>query len=155
MMFKRFLANDRERQAAQKRGGDCRTFSFDFAAGEERYGREPVDGWTPEMAYERRWALALLDRVLQRLQEENASKGRTELFNALKFVLAGEADSAAYSEIAGRLNMTEGAVKVAAHRLRKRYRDLLREEIAHTVERPDDVDDELTNLLAALRGEEA
>jgi RNA polymerase sigma-70 factor (ECF subfamily) len=153
MMFKRFLANERERQGAQKRGGDCRTFSFDFAAGEERFCREPADDWTPERAYERRWALALLDRVLARLQEESAAKGRGELFQALKFVLTGEADAAEYSEIAQRLGVTEGAVKVAAHRLRKRYRDLLREEIAHTVQRPEDIDDELVHLLASLRGE--
>jgi RNA polymerase sigma-70 factor (ECF subfamily) len=151
-MFKRFLANVREREGAQKRGGDRQTFSFDFANGEERYCREPTHDWTPEKVFERRWALALLDRVLQRLQEDHASKGRSELFDALKFILTGEGDAPAYADVAARLGLAEGAVKVAAHRLRRRYRELLREEIAHTVERPEDVDDELNHLLSALRG---
>ena len=153
VMFKRFLAHEREREGAQKRGGDRQTFSFDFSAGEERFSREPVDDWTPERIYQRRWALALLDRVLARLQEEYAMKGRAALFDALKGVLTGEAETRPYAEIAAALGLNEGAVKVAAHRLRRRYRDLLREEVAHTVEHEEDVDDELTHLLAALRGD--
>jgi RNA polymerase sigma-70 factor (ECF subfamily) len=153
VMFKRFLAHEHQRDQAQKRGGGCATYSFDFAAGEERFSREPADERTPEKTFERRWALALLERVLERLQEDYASKGRSELFHALKFVLTGEGESPPYAVLAEQLRMAEGAIKVAAHRLRKRYRDLLREEIAHTVERAEDVDDELNHLLAALRGE--
>jgi RNA polymerase sigma-70 factor (ECF subfamily) len=153
VMFKRFLANQQERHQAQKRGGGCTIFSIDFTAGEERFSREPADDRTPEKTFERRWALALLERVLVRLQEDYASKGRGELFQALTFVLTGEGDSPPYAELGERLGMAAGAVKVAAHRLRKRYRDLLRDEIAHTVGRPEDVDEELNHLLAALRGE--
>ncbi|MBW3598865.1 MAG: sigma-70 family RNA polymerase sigma factor [Planctomycetes bacterium] len=153
VMFKRFLAHERQREGAQKRGGDRRTISFDFTVGEERFSREPADDWTPERVYQRRWALALLDRVLARLEADYAAKGRGPLFHALKGVLTAAAQTLAYAEAAESLGLSEGAVKVAAHRLRRRYRDLLREEVAHTVQQPEDVDDELNHLLEALRGE--
>ncbi len=101
-----------------------------------RYGQEPADSSTPEQIYERRWAGTLLERVLANLQEEYATQGKGELFEALKPCLLGEGDTQPYASIAPKLGISEGALKVAAHRFRKRYRELLREDIAHTVAVP-------------------
>jgi len=149
--MKHFLANQQRHEAAQKRGGNTLTISLDFRAGESRYKQiEPVDNLTPERLYEKRWALTLLDLVLNRLREEFCAAGKLELFDALKQFLAGGAAKPAYLEVAGQLGMTEGAVKVAAHRLRRRYRKLLKEEIARTIADPEAMEDELGELLAVL-----
>jgi RNA polymerase sigma-70 factor (ECF subfamily) len=150
--MKHFLANEWDRARALKRGGGVRITSLDAAAAEARYAREPADLETPERVYERRWALALLDQVLVRLRGEYEARGHGELFEALKGTLGGGGGAQGHAATADRLGMTEGAVKVAAHRLRRRYRDLLRREIAGTVATPDDVDDELRHLLAVLGG---
>lgn len=151
-VLKRFLANERKSAAAQKRGGGRPLLSLDFARGEEQFRLEPVDDWTAEKIYERRWALTLLDHVLDRLEAEYFAKGKAQLFEHLKGVLTSDADVPSYAELAELLAMTEGSVKVAIHRLRRSYRDALRAEIGHTVCGTQEIDDELNCLLAALRG---
>jgi RNA polymerase sigma factor (sigma-70 family) len=152
--MKHFLANQERHQAAQKCGGHRLTISLDFHSGENRYSQiEPVDNLTPERLYEKRWALTLLDLVLSRLREEFRASGKLELFDTLKQFLAGGTTTPAYLEVAEELGMTEGAVKVATHRLRRRYRKLLKEEIARTIVGPEALEDELGELLAALSSE--
>jgi RNA polymerase sigma-70 factor (ECF subfamily) len=152
--MKHFLANEKRRQRAQKRGGRRPTISLDFDKGENRYRQiEPVDSLTPERLYERRWALTVLELVLGRLREEFRAAGKSEVFDTLKQFLAGARQGTAYSEVAQRLGMTEAAVKVAVHRLRRRYRKLLKEEIARTIAETESMEDELGQLLAALSSE--
>jgi RNA polymerase sigma factor (sigma-70 family) len=145
-----YLANEWDRERARKRGGAQPLLSIDAEAAEGRYGLEPSHTLTPEKLYERRWALTLLEHVLSTLEEECTRLGRQELFEKLRGTLAGDADQLPYAEVAEALGMSPGAVKMAAHRLRGRYRELLRAEIAQTVERPEDIDDEIRLLLAAL-----
>jgi RNA polymerase sigma factor (sigma-70 family) len=147
---KNFLANEWDKSQTQKRGGGRPLVALDGLDAEARYALEPADDLTPERLFERRWALAVLDQVLARLKQDYADRGGAELFEALKGSLAGEADSPTYAAAARRLGMTEGALKVAAHRLRKRYRELLRGEIAETVASPDLVDEEIRYLLGCL-----
>jgi RNA polymerase sigma-70 factor (ECF subfamily) len=125
---------------------------LDLADGEARYQREPAHDWTAERIFERRWALTLLDRTLSRLRQEHDAAGKLPLFEALKVFLTGEAGAPPLRDVAARLQITEGAVKIAVHRLREKYREALRSEIAQTVAAEGDVDDELGQLLAALRG---
>jgi RNA polymerase sigma factor (sigma-70 family) len=148
---KHFLAKEHRRQGAQKRGGHQSVLSLDFQSGEERYRRlEPADNLTPERLYEKRWALALLDLVFVRLRAEFSAAGKLPLFECLKLFLAGRPSDISYLAVAEEVGMSEGAVKVAVHRLRRRYRDLLKEEIAQTVTGPDELDDELRDLWTAL-----
>ncbi len=147
---KHFLANERDRQRAQKRGGACTMLSIDLHQAEERYRLEPADHLTPDKLFERRWALTLLEQVLSRLREECAAANKTSLFEALKGFLAGRKAEASYNEAGACLGMTEGAVKVAVHRLRKRYRELLQEEIMRTVANPEEIEEEIRHLFAAL-----
>lgn len=146
-----FLANEWRQMQTLKRGGGTKTVSYDLAAGEDRYGREPADLLTPERLFERRWALTLLDAALTRLREEFVAAGKQEQFEQLKEFLGGESGTP-YADAAARLGMTEGAVKVAVHRLRRRCRELLREAIAETVAGPEEVDAELQELFLALGG---
>lgn len=143
-----FLANRHDHDTAQKRGGGVRPLCIDFGEGEERFAREPADPHTPEAEFERRWALALLDQTLTDLRAEYAESGKVELFDTLKGTLTG--DTAGYRELGVRLGLTEGAVKVAVHRLRQRYRDRLRAAIAETVNASEGVDAEIRDLFAAL-----
>jgi DNA-directed RNA polymerase specialized sigma24 family protein len=152
-VYQRFLSHERDRVRAKKRGGGRRVVSFDAADAEDRYRREPFHELTPERIYERRYALTLLDRVLDRLEADFAARGRGELFEQLKPTLTG-GNAAAHAELAAGLGMSPGAVKVAVHRLRKQYRDVLREEIAQTVDGPEEIDDELNRLLEALRDDD-
>jgi RNA polymerase sigma-70 factor (ECF subfamily) len=148
----RFLTKQRERDNAAKRGGGRTVLSLDLESGEARYLLEPAEHWTPERLFERRWALTLLDRVIARLGERYAEQGKRDLFERLKGVLTS-ADSPDQNEaLAAELALSEGALKVAVHRMRRRYRDLLKQEIAETVADPDESGDELDYLLAALRG---
>jgi RNA polymerase sigma factor (sigma-70 family) len=149
--FKRFLTKEYEREKAKKRGGGTKLLPLDFEAGEKRYNLEPAHEAPSERIYEQRWALTLLDRVFARLRDEFEHAGKQKEFACLKAYLTGETGTPAYQEAATELEMTEGAVKVAVHRLRRRYRDLVREEIAQTVARPEDIDEELRHLFAALR----
>lgn len=148
--FAHFASKERERARAQKRGGDLLHLSLDFERGEERYRCEPADLTTPEDVFERRWALTMLDRVLARLKAEFSEAGKQDTFAALLPFVAGGAPLPTHRETAEALGMTEGAVKVAVHRLRKRYRALLREAVADTVSDPADVDEELHHLIASL-----
>jgi RNA polymerase sigma-70 factor (ECF subfamily) len=142
-----FVACERERSHAQKRGGATLAWA-DLDDAETRYRLEPVDEITPERLYERRWAAALLDRVLRQLRAEFARTGRVRVFDALKSHLTGEPSEVAYREASGALHLSDGAVRVAAHRLRRRYRELLRAEIARTVADPaTEVDDEIRYLF--------
>jgi RNA polymerase sigma-70 factor (ECF subfamily) len=149
--FKRFLSKERDRESTKRRGGGMKRLPLDFEAGERRYSLEPAHEVTAEKVYEQRWALTLLDRVFSRLREEFDQAGKQKEFNCLKVYLTGEAGTPSYRQAAAALAMTEGAVKVAVHRLRRRYRNLVREEIAQTVAGPGDVDEELRHLFAALR----
>ena len=145
-----FLANEWHKARAQKRGGAVQFVPVQLDTAETRYGQEPVDRLTPEQCYERRWALALLDNVLERLREECAAEGKSKLYEALSACLVGGRQTQPYAALASRLNQSEGAVKVAVHRLRQRYRQLLREEIANTVATPAEVDEEMRYLVAIL-----
>jgi RNA polymerase sigma-70 factor (ECF subfamily) len=148
--LKHFLANERDRAQAKKRGGGRLVLSIDFDAGENRLGREPAHDATPERIFERRWAIALLETVLALLRKEFQSAGKGQLFERLKGTLTAPRDAGGYAAIAAELGMAAGAVKVAAHRLRRRYRELLRDEIAQTVASPDDIDQEIRELFTAL-----
>lgn len=148
----RFVGKQHEKAAAQKRGGGKQPLSLDFSDGEARYLREPSHDWTPERIFERRWALTLLDRTLGQLRAEHQAVGKTELFEALKVFLTGESGAPPLRIVAAELGLTEGAVKVAVHRLRQTYRELLRSEISQTIAAQEDVDSELAILLSALRG---
>jgi RNA polymerase sigma factor (sigma-70 family) len=148
--LKHFLANEWHKARAQKRGGGQIPIPIDVATAETSIGFEPADTTTAEKIYERRWALTLLDHVLRRLREEFIRDGKEKLFEQLKPTLTEASRSVRYAEMATRLGTSEGAVKVAVHRLRQRYRELLRAEIADTVASPGEVDDELRNLFAAL-----
>ena len=145
-----FVANEWDRSQAQKRGGGCTTLSFDFGAGEDSYHREPYHELTPEALYERQWAMALLDRVLGRQREEHARRGKAAQFDLLKMFLAGDQDGDSTHKLTAKLDMSYAAIRTAVHRLRRRYAELLREEIAATVADPEEVDGELRFLLAAL-----
>jgi RNA polymerase sigma-70 factor (ECF subfamily) len=149
--FKNFLSNQEAKESADKRGGIRPILPLDFEAGERRYSREPFHQLTPERIYERRWALTLLDQVFARLRKEFVEDGKSALFDSLKTYLAGEKSTERYAETAARLGISEGAVKMAVHRLRQRYRELLRAEIAQTLEAPDEIDDEIRQLFAAVR----
>jgi RNA polymerase sigma-70 factor (ECF subfamily) len=148
--LRHFLLNEYDRARAQKRGGGRALLSIDPQAAEGRYCREPAHVETPEKLYERRWALTLLDQVLARLREEMTQAGKERLFEGLKAFLTGEARSASHREVATKLEMTEGAVKVAVHRLRRQYRELLREEIRRTLDESGKIEDEIRELFAAL-----
>ena len=147
--LKFFLADEADRRFAQKRGGASKVLPVEVSSGEDYYQREPSHQETPERIFERRWAYALLDRVVGRLREEFEQQGRVEHFNKLKSFLLGQSE-VPYARLAGELGTTEGALKVAIHRLRKRYRELFRLEIAETVMDPAEVEPELRFLAAAL-----
>ena len=148
--FEHYLANEWARERARKRGGDQLRLSIDGEEAERLYDRELAHELTPERLYERCWALSLLEHVLGSLRETYERSGRGLLFEQLQGSLTSGAEQASLQEISETLGMNPGAVKVAAHRLRRRYKEQLREAIAHTVERPEDVDDEIRLLLAAL-----
>jgi RNA polymerase sigma factor (sigma-70 family) len=152
--LKHYIANERDWAHAQKRGGTRPPLALDdvLQGAERRYGIEPRDDLTPERIFERQWALAVLTRVQDQLQDEAASAGKRAQFDRLKGLLVGEESDVSYRALAEELQTTEGALKVTIHRLRQRFKELLREEIAHTVASPDDVGEELRYLLAALRG---
>jgi RNA polymerase sigma-70 factor (ECF subfamily) len=148
-MVKRFLINEWNRSQAQKRGGGRHIIAMDALDAEARYAIEPTDNLTPERLFDRRWAMAVLDQVLARLELEHATRGKAEVFDALRGCLA-DGPGAGYAHVAQKLGMSEGAVKVAAHRLRRRYRQLLREEIAQTVDSPQEVEAEIRHLMDCL-----
>jgi RNA polymerase sigma factor (sigma-70 family) len=147
--LKNFLADERDRARAKKRGGDHKILSLDFENAESQYTLQPAQQLPPEKLFERSWALTVLERTMARLQDEFGGKKR-KVFDHLKVYLTADKDSIPYRQVAAGLKMTEGAVKVAVHRLRHRYRDLLRDEIAQTVATEDQIDEEIRDLFAAL-----
>jgi RNA polymerase sigma factor (sigma-70 family) len=147
--FSYFLANEWDKSRTQKRGGG-RVVSLPLGGTDTSCGWEPADEVTPEQAYEWRWALTLLDQVMSRLSAEYAEQGKAGHFEELKPCLLGDREAQPYAALASKLGMTEGSVKVAVHRLRQRYRQLLRQEVANTVATPEEVDEEMRHLFAVL-----
>jgi RNA polymerase sigma-70 factor (ECF subfamily) len=144
-----FLINEWRRDNTAKRGGGTMTFSLDGVDADARYRLEPMDVATPESLYDHRWATTLLDAVRERLRSEYAQQGRDALFTALEPSLTGGTDLLPHAELMTRLALKESALKMAVHRLRKRYGQFLREEIAQTVATPDEVEDEIRELITA------
>jgi RNA polymerase sigma-70 factor (ECF subfamily) len=145
--LKRFVADEWDRQHAQKRGGGQVFLPLDTAIAETIYQQEPKLGLSAEAIYERRWALALLEQTLTRLRKEFVATGKAGEFEELKGVLTAEKGAIQYAAMATRLGLTEGATRVAVHRLRQRFRTLFREEIAHTLSSPDEVEGEVRHLM--------
>ena len=133
-----------------KRGGGARRLSLDFDCGESRLQMEPAHHLTPERLFEQQWVLTLLDLVMRRLQEEYEASGKAAQFEHLKGVLTGDREGLGYAALGEELGMSEEAARQAAGRLRKRYRELLRAEVAHTLSEPADIDDEIRSLFAVL-----
>jgi RNA polymerase sigma-70 factor (ECF subfamily) len=147
-----FLADEWDRLKAQKRGGGQRVLPLEVESAETRFQLEPPDPLTPEMIYERRWAQTLLETVFEQLRLAYAAEGKAALFADLKESLVQARAAVPYADLAPRLNLSEGALRVAVHRLRRRYRELLRAEIAQTVAGPGEVEDELRYLFRVLTG---
>lgn len=150
--LKHFLVDDWKRRKAQKRGGDkiLLPLGVNTEEAESRYRCEPVDTTTPERLFEQNWAVTLLDTVFSQLQQEQRDRGKAEQFKHLKFCLTGQRSDLPYVELAARLDVSEAGLKVTVHRLRQRYRELLRQEVAHTVSTPEEVEDELRYLFEVL-----
>ena len=149
--LKNFLAKARRRELTIKRGEGRGLVPLDELLSRERAGVEPSDNLTADRIYERRWALTLLEQVLTRLEGEYKRAGNAELFEHLKEFLSDEPGRHSQAEVAAQLGMTENAVKQAFHRLRRRYRELLRDEIGQTVAVPGDVEDELRHFISVLQ----
>lgn len=148
--LKHFLSNERDRASAVKRGGRTIVVALERETAEGMYRLEPPDPQTPETIFQRRWALTLLERTLTRLRDECDESGKSKLFTRLEGYLTGEQDTVPYARLVEDLQMSEGAIKVAVHRLRRRFGALLREEIGETVSDPDEVDDEIRELFRIL-----
>jgi DNA-directed RNA polymerase specialized sigma24 family protein len=147
--LRHFLSNQRDRARTVKRGGDAVHISLDAQDAEERYRLEPVDRMDAQRILERRWAMTLLERALSRLREESVSAGKTDTFECLQDFIAGESDVSC-TAVAARMGLTESAVKSILHRLRQRYRALVREEIAQTVADPGEIDAEIRYLITVI-----
>lgn len=147
--LKNFLSHERERARALKRGGGVPLVALDAMAAEERYAAEPAHALSPDLLFDRRWALTVLERALERVRADYEARGAGRTFALLSPLLTG-GGTAPYAELGAELGMSEGAVKVAAHRLRQQYREALRNEVAETVAGPDQVNDELQHLITAL-----
>lgn len=148
--LKRFLANDWDRQHAQKRGGAMLVLPIDPELAESRFLAGPARELQPDLLFDRQWALTLLDRTMTKLREEYIATGRARLFELLRGCLTKDESALSYSEIAARLNLTEPAVKMAVQRLRARYRELLRSEIAHTVASQEEIEEEIRHLFSTF-----
>jgi RNA polymerase sigma factor (sigma-70 family) len=147
---KHFLSNERDKARAQKRGGGQSPLPLDFTGEETQLSFQPADKLTPEIFFERRWATTLLEQALARLRQDYTGQGKERLFEQLKTTLTEGRDSVAYLALATRLNMSEAAVKMAVHRLRQRYRECLRAEIAQTVATAREVEDELRHVMSVF-----
>jgi RNA polymerase sigma-70 factor (ECF subfamily) len=148
--LKHYLANEWDRARARKRGGGEALVSLDDPDAEQRYQFEPVEDVTPETLFERRWALTVLEHVLVRLRAEFVAGEKTGLFDHLKGFLSADQPDCSYAEVAARAGLKAGTLKVAVHRLRRRYGELLRAELAATVQDPGEVEDEVRHLIAVL-----
>ena len=150
MAFKRFLANEHDHAQRLKRGGGAHAVPLDTVLGEKLYREETPPSASADEVYDRRWALSLLDATLSQLRQEFEAMGRLHEFEVLKPQLTAARGDIAYAGIAQALQTTEGAARVAVHRLRKRFREVFREQIAHTVNTPEELEDELRHLISAL-----
>ena len=150
MALKRFLANEWDRQSAQKRGGAVRVVPIDPEFAESRFVAGPAHELQPDLLFDRQWACTLLERTMARLHEEYVATGRAKLFELLRGCIAKDESALPYAEIATRLNLTEPAVKMAVQRLRARYREILRTEIADTVTGPEEVEEEIRHLFSTF-----
>ena len=148
--FKRFLANQWDREHTLKRGGFVPTISIEQDAAESRFAGEPADRRQPDKLFDRQWATALIECVMVRLQQEYLASGRAKLFEHLRGCLARDESALPYGEIATRLNLTQAAVKMGVQRLRARYREILRDEIAHTVSSAEEVEEEIRHLFSTF-----
>jgi len=148
--LKRFMANEWDRQHAQKRGGFAITVPIDQELAETRFASDGSHNLSPDRLFDRQWAMALLESTMARLQHEYLESGRSKLFEYLRDCLARDESALPYAEIARQLNLTEPAVKMAVQRMRSRYREILREEIAHTVSTPEEVEEELRQLFSVF-----
>ncbi len=153
VLIKRFTANEWDRQNRLRRGGGVASIPFDTRIAEERFAAEPEIACTADAAYDRRWALALLDQTMQRLAAEYQASGRSRDFEALKVHLAADGASLGYEEIARSLGVNPGAARTAVHRLRKRFREIFRDEIAQTLAADTDIDAEVRHLVDVLARE--
>jgi len=152
MAVKRFMANEWDRTQRQKRGGGILPLSLDWQDADSRYLINPADHLSPDKLYDRAWAVVVLERVVTRLRDENKAEGKAALYDQLKaFLMMGKNDIP-YAQAAETLKMTEGAIRVAVHRLRRRYRELLRDEIGQTLANPAQADEEMEALFNALAG---
>ncbi len=148
--LKHFLSDERDRVQAQKRGGGRKLLSLDFQEAESQYHLEPADRLSPERLFEKSWALTVLEKTMVSLRTDSARKGKEDVFDHLKVYLTTEKDEIPYRDMATKLKMSEGSVRIAVHRLRRQYRKLLRDEIAQTVATEDQIDEEIEQLFAAL-----
>ena len=148
--LKYFLSDERDRAQAKKRGGGKKVLSLSIQNAEGQYALEPAIQLSPEMLFEKSWALTVLERTMGRLEAEMAEKNKQKLFDFLKVYLTTDNDVIPYQDMAAELKMTEGSVRVAVHRLRRQYRKLLRDEVAQTVGDEDQIDEEMGCLFAAL-----
>jgi RNA polymerase sigma-70 factor (ECF subfamily) len=145
--FKYFISDQKDKAFAQKRGGGQRLISWELAEAEQRFLREPSNEDSPDRLFDRHWALALLERAMERLQQEWTSGGKAELFAQLKGFVSGEKGLASYAEAAAQANLSPSALKSAIFRLRRRYQDLVREEVGHTLADPNELKEELRHLV--------
>ena len=151
-VMKHFLAHEWAKTRAQKRGGGSPILSLDQFGAEERYRVEPVEEQNPERIFQRSWAITVLNQALDRLRGEYTSQGKDRLFEEIKDFVSLEGPDGSYAQVSRRLGRSESAMKSAIHRMRQRYQELIREEIAHTVASPAEVDEEIRHLLAVIRG---
>jgi RNA polymerase sigma factor (sigma-70 family) len=148
--LKHFLANEWDRAHRQKRGGGATMLSLDWQSADTRYQIDPADHLSPDKLYDRAWAVTLLERVIARLRDESAAEGKAKIFEQLKPFLTLGRSAIPYAQAAAALDLTEGAVRVAVHRLRRRYRELLREEIGQTLSDPAQAEEEMRALFSAF-----
>ena len=148
--LKHFLADELERAHTAKRGGAKPEILVDWTEAEDRYRLEAFEGANPESLYERRWAIDLLDHALDRLRSEAVAAGKQAVFDQLQCCLLGERAAETYAQLGARLSLSESAVKVTVHRLRQRYRELLHEQISHTVTRSEEIEEEMHYLFEVV-----
>ena len=148
--IKKFAANWNAAQSAKKRGGGRQFFSLEFEDGENRYSREPIDGWTAEKLFERQWALSLLDSSIEALSRSYGEAGKARHFAALKVFLTPDSSPPSYNDVAEELGLSLTAVKVAIHRLRDKYRGTVQQQVANTLDEGESLEDEINRLLESI-----
>jgi RNA polymerase sigma-70 factor (ECF subfamily) len=148
--LKHFLADEKDKAEAKKRGGGRTIISLEQACAEERFGAEPADELSPDKIFDRRWALTVLEQATTRLRAQYQGEGQAQLFDSLKSYVTGERAALSYAEAAARLGLSESAVKSAIYRLRRRYHGLVREEVAQTVADPKELEEEIRHLMAVF-----